>query len=56
MANEAAETSIEKSRARMLAKRAEESLVNRDKPTDLDNDRLRNKDLRDAFKKEDLTQ
>jgi hypothetical protein len=59
MANEAAalaETPIEKSRARMLAKRAEESLVNRDKPTDLDNDHLRNKDARDTFKKEDVPQ
>jgi hypothetical protein len=61
MAQEAqamAETPEQKSTARILAKMAEESLVNRNKPTHYvgDSDRFENVDPRDSFKKEEVPQ
>jgi hypothetical protein len=53
-----AESSAQKSLAHMLAKRAEETLVNRDRPTHYvgDSDRLQNVNPKDAFKKEEVPQ
>jgi hypothetical protein len=60
MATEArmlAETPAQMGRAQMLAESAENSLINRDKPTEYDDHaRLRNVDPRDSFKKEEVPQ